>query len=116
MHGKRRIRSRKNDKRRNHSRWGDLNDDFYPCNKCIHGVDKREDFWQYAEEVEDGMENEKFQKKMVTWNIGDKDYESTVICNDERSFKAICGLLEKENLTPLIRNIYTIYQGDEDER
>lgn len=30
-------------------KWGDLNEDFYPCNKCIHGADKREDFWQYAE-------------------------------------------------------------------
>lgn len=38
-------------------RWGDLNEDFYPCNKCIHSADKREDFWQYAEcEVEDGNE------------------------------------------------------------
>lgn len=27
-------------------RWGDLNDEFYPCNKCIHSVDKREDFWE----------------------------------------------------------------------
>lgn len=40
-------------------RWGDLNDDFYPCNKCIHSVDKREDFWQYAEYevVEDGNDD-----------------------------------------------------------
>ena len=40
-------------------RWGDLNDDFYPCNKCNHSVDKREDFWQYAEEVENGNDNNK---------------------------------------------------------
>ena len=33
-------------------RWGDLNDDFYPCNKCIHGIDKREDYWEYAESEE----------------------------------------------------------------
>ena len=33
-------------------RWGELNDEFYPCNKCIHGTDKREDFWQYAESEE----------------------------------------------------------------
>ena len=39
-------------------RWGDLSDDFYPCNKCIHSADKREDFWQYAEcEVEDGNDD-----------------------------------------------------------
>ena len=38
-------------------RWGDLNDDFYPCNKCIHSTDKREDYWQYAES-EEGSENE----------------------------------------------------------
>ena len=39
-------------------RWGDLPEDFYPCNKCIHGVDRREDFWQYAEceVIEDGNE------------------------------------------------------------
>lgn len=30
-------------------RWGELNDESYPCNKCIHGVDRREDFWQYAD-------------------------------------------------------------------
>ena len=38
---------------RNHTcgrcRWGELSDEFYPCNKCIHSADKREDFWQYAE-------------------------------------------------------------------
>ena len=37
-------------------KYGDLTDDTYPCNRCIHGVDKREDFWQYAEEVEDGQD------------------------------------------------------------
>ena len=27
-------------------------------------------------------ENEKFQKKMVTWNVINKHYEASVICND----------------------------------
>ena len=39
-------------------RWGDLNDDFYPCNKCIHSADKREDYWQYAE-----SEDEKYDTR-----------------------------------------------------
>ncbi len=30
-------------------KWKDLSEEFYPCNKCIHSTDKREDFWQYVE-------------------------------------------------------------------
>lgn len=26
--------------------WEDLPDDFYPCNQCIHGTDRREDLWE----------------------------------------------------------------------
>lgn len=31
--------------------WEDLSDDYYPCNQCIHGTDRREDFWKLKEEV-----------------------------------------------------------------
>lgn len=30
--------------------WGDLPDDYYPCNQCIHGTDRREDFWKLKDE------------------------------------------------------------------
>lgn len=33
-------------------KWEDLSEEFYPCNKCIHSIYKREDledFWQYVE-------------------------------------------------------------------
>lgn len=31
--------------------WENLSDDYYPCNQCIHGTDRREDFWKLNEEV-----------------------------------------------------------------
>lgn len=34
-------------------KWEKLNEELYPCNKCIHSADNREDFWQYAESKED---------------------------------------------------------------
>lgn len=46
-------------------RWGDLNEDSYPCKKCIHSMDKREDFWQYAEEVEEGI----FDTEPMEFNV-----------------------------------------------
>ena len=52
-------------------RWGELNDEFYPCNKCIHGTDKREDFWQYAE-------NEEEKCKECTKLRQDKEFEHSI--------------------------------------
>ena len=37
-------------------RWRDLSEDFYPCNKCIHSFDRREDYWQYAESDKESEE------------------------------------------------------------
>ena len=30
-------------------KYGDMLDDNYPCNQCIHGFDNRRDFWELAE-------------------------------------------------------------------
>ena len=39
-------------------RWGDLGEDFYPCNECIHSFDKRKDYWQYAESDKESENND----------------------------------------------------------
>lgn len=37
-------------------KYGDMLDDNYPCNQCIHEFDNREDFWELAESYKEDEE------------------------------------------------------------